>query len=213
MANKYLWLLDNGHGGIIDNEYQTPGKRSPVWDDGTQLFEGEFNRAVVNRIIEHCENANIKTFNLVDSNEDVSLNTRTERANNIYRKELQEDDGHLCIYLSVHANGFHKESANGWSVYTTEGETKSDKIATVFFDEMKKLFPDRRFRKEMKDNDVDIEKNFVVLRKTVMPAIITENFFMTNFEECQILLSEDGRDKIALAHFNAIKYVEENLLL
>ena len=37
-------LLDNGHGGIINGEYQTPGKRSPVWADGSQLFEGEFNR-------------------------------------------------------------------------------------------------------------------------------------------------------------------------
>ena len=47
----YVWILDNGHGGIIDGEYQTPGKRSPKWEDGTQLFEGEFNRAVVKRII------------------------------------------------------------------------------------------------------------------------------------------------------------------
>ena len=41
--SNYLWILDNGHGGMIDGVYQTPGKRSPVWPDGTQLFEGEFN--------------------------------------------------------------------------------------------------------------------------------------------------------------------------
>lgn len=28
-----LVVLDNGHGN------NTPGKRSPVWDDGTQLYE------------------------------------------------------------------------------------------------------------------------------------------------------------------------------
>lgn len=32
-------LIDNGHGRA------TAGKRSPVWPDGKQLFEYEFNRA------------------------------------------------------------------------------------------------------------------------------------------------------------------------
>lgn len=37
-------ILDAGHG------YNTKGKRSPVWSDGSQLFEWEFNRDVVKRI-------------------------------------------------------------------------------------------------------------------------------------------------------------------
>ena len=37
-------ILDNGHG------QETPGKRSPVWSDGKQLFEWEFNRDIVRRI-------------------------------------------------------------------------------------------------------------------------------------------------------------------
>ncbi|MEF1204613.1 hypothetical protein [Photobacterium damselae] len=45
-----LFILDAGHGGIINGQYQTEGKRSPIWDDGSQLFEGEFNRAVVKGI-------------------------------------------------------------------------------------------------------------------------------------------------------------------
>ena len=73
---------------------------------------------------------------------------------------------------------------------------------------MNKVFPTRRFRSDYSDNDPDKEKNFFVLRKTVMPAVLTENFFMTNREEVDILLSEDGRDKIALGHMNAIKRIE-----
>ena len=41
---KPLIILDNGHGK------ETKGKRSPKWDDGTQLFEWEFNRAIVDGI-------------------------------------------------------------------------------------------------------------------------------------------------------------------
>ena len=69
--SHYLWIFDNGHGGIIDGVYQTAGKRSPKWGDGTQLFEGEFNRSIVNRLVKLCKAKNIEYVNLVDTNEDV----------------------------------------------------------------------------------------------------------------------------------------------
>ena len=42
--SKPIIILDNGHG------METPGKRSPIWSDRTQLLEYEFNRDVVRRI-------------------------------------------------------------------------------------------------------------------------------------------------------------------
>ena len=83
--SNYLWIFDNGHGGIIDGVYQTPGKRSPVWPDGTQLFEGEFNRAIVDRLVKMCAEAGIECVNLVDTQEDVPLSERTNKANDIYK--------------------------------------------------------------------------------------------------------------------------------
>ena len=71
--SNYLWILDNGHGGIIDGEYQTAGKRSPIWEDGSQLFEGEFNRAIVDRLMHLCAYAGIECVNLVDTQEDMPL--------------------------------------------------------------------------------------------------------------------------------------------
>jgi len=41
-----------------------------------------------------------------------------------------------------------------------------------------------------------------------MPAILSENFFMTNREECKLLLSEEGRDRIAKIHFDMIQEIE-----
>ena len=197
--SNYLWILDNGHGGIIDGEYQTAGKRSPVWEDGSQLFEGEFNRAIVDRLVKMCV-------------EDISLSKRTEKANDIYRERA--DKGGKCIYVSVHADGFSKESANGWSVYTSEGETKSDIVASVLAEKAQLEFPDEKMRKDTRDGDADKESNFWVLRKTVMPAILSENFFMTNYSNCHnYLLSEKGRDRIAKIHFEMIKEVEEKQLV
>jgi len=209
---EYVWILDNGHGGIIDGEYQTPGKRSPKWEDGTQLFEGEFNRAVVKRIIKLCDEAGIECINLVDTEKDLSLRWRTDKANDIYR-ERQQTDGKKCIYVSVHANGFNKESAHGWSVYTTVGETKSDKIAQILHEKAKVEFPTHKMRMDSRDGDADKEANFWVLRKVVMPSILSENFFMTNREESKLLLSEEGRDRIAKIHFEMIQEVEDKKLV
>ncbi len=210
--SNYLWLFDPGHGGIIDGVYQTAGKRSPLWDDGTQLFEGEFNRAVVKRLIKLCEEAGIECINLVDTEEDISLRSRTDKANDIWRENYNKG-GKPCIYVSVHANGFSQESANGWGVYTSPGETKSDKVAQVLFNKAEIEFPNHKMRKDTRDHDDDKEANFWVLRKTVMPAILSENFFMTNKRESDLLLSEDGRDRIAKIHFQMIEEVESQKLV
>ena len=65
-------------------------------------------------------------------------------------------------------------------------------------------------RRDTRDGDDDKEANFWVLRKVVMPAILSENFFMTNYNESQLLLSEEGRDRIAKIHFQMIQEVEAN---
>ncbi len=210
--SNYLWIFDNGHGGIIDGVYQTSGKRSPKWDDGTQLFEGEFNRAIVKRLMRLCDDAGISCVDLVDTEIDKSLRWRTDNANDIQRKQIQ-NDGKKCVYISIHANGFTKEKANGWGVYTSKGETKSDMIATVLFNKAKKEFPKHKMRIDRSDGDVDKEANFWVLRKSIMSAILSENFFMTNYDESQLLLSEDGRDRIAKIHFEMIQEVEKNKLI
>ena len=210
--SNYLWILDNGHGGIIDGEYQTAGKRSPVWEDGSQLFEGEFNRAIVNRLVKMCAEEGIECINLVDTQEDIPLRKRTDKANDIYRERA--DKGGKCIYVSIHANGFNQEPANGWSVYTSEGETKSDIVASILAKKAEIEFPNEKMRKDTRDGDADKESNFWVLRKTVMPAILSENFFMTNKDNCySYLLSEDGRNRIAKIHFEMIKEVEEKQLV
>ena len=81
-------LLDNGHG------YDTPGKRSPIWPDGSQLFEWEFNRDIVSRIEILLKKAGISCVRLVPEKEDISLSERSKRANTIAK---QSD----CLSLSM----------------------------------------------------------------------------------------------------------------
>ena len=73
---------------------------------------------------------------------------------------------------------------------------------------MQHEFPDHKLRKDMSDSDLDKEAAFYVLRKTKMPAILSENFFMTNRKECELLLTDEFRQRIANCHFKMIKKVE-----
>lgn len=190
-------ILDNGHGK------ETQGKRSPKWPDGTQLFEYEFNRDIVNRIAEQLDDAGIKYEILVPEEKDVSLSERVKRANKIWKNTRKK-----CFGISVHANA---GGGTGWEVWTSIGTTKSDEIATYFWNEMKLQFPSQKMRLDTSDGDVDKESNFYILKNTSCPFILTENFFMDTKKDCDLIMSNTGRQKIANAHVNAIKKVLINL--
>ena len=192
---KPIVLLDNGHGK------ETAGKRSPVWSDGSQLFEWEFNRDIVRRIAEKLEADGIPYRVLVPEETDISLTERARRANEI----AKENNGKAYV-LSIHANA---GGGTGWEGYTSPGQTPSDAIATVFFEEAGREFvPDGwRMRSDYSDGDPDKEANFAILTKTTCPAILTENFFMDTEKDCRFIMSEDGRERIANMHVVAIKRV------
>ncbi len=118
-------ILDNGHGGMLNGKYQTKGKRSPKWSDGTQLFEGVWNREIVYKLSRLLDWADISFEILVPEESDISLGERIKRVNNIYKKRKDS------ILISIHANGFSNESANGFEIFTSRGETKSDKYAKI----------------------------------------------------------------------------------
>ena len=186
-------ILDAGHG------YETPGKRSPKWPDGTQLFEWEFNRDIVKRIAKQLEQSGIKYHILVPEDKDISLQERVKRANKIY-----SDTKKKCFGISVHANA---GGGTGWEVWTSIGKTKSDDIATILWEEMKTEFPSKKMRLDTSDGDVDKESNFYILKNTKCPFCLTENFFMDYYPDCQLIMSQSGRQKIANAHVRAIKKI------
>jgi len=197
MASKYLWLLDPGHGA------ETPGKRSPVWPDGRQLLEYEFNRDIVDRVMKYCNAHDIDHVNLVPEQSDVPLKTRVRRANQYHHRKK-------CIFLSFHANG---GGGTGWEAWTHKGESLSDKVASIFYSCAQNTFPGLRMRKDMTDGDADKEsERLYVLKKTWMPAVILEHAFMDTLKpDCELMLSPKGRARFAWADFMAIRNVEQYL--
>lgn len=186
---KYI-MLDNGHG------FDTPGKRSPKWPDGQQLFEWEFNRSLAEKIERRLKVAGIPCVRIVPESMDIPLSVRCQRANDIYRKHPE------AILISIHANA---GGGSGFEIFTSPGVTKSDAIATRLIEQLERDFPSIKMRKDMEDGDPDKEANFYILRRTDCPAILAENLFMDNEKDCRLLLSDEFRNRLADSYVSFIK--------
>lgn len=198
-------LLDCGHAE------KTCGKRKQR-DDGSYYFEYISNREIGRIVANKLENLGIK-YHFVENLDDPNDKGLTARANtaNEYCAKYGKNN---CIFISLHSNACGngdewKDSARGWSIYTTKGKTKSDEYATIFFEEAEKIFPqyDMTLRKDMSDGDPDYEENFTVIYKTLCPAVLVEAFFYTSHKDLAFLDSEIGKNACADVIVNGIKRI------
>lgn len=197
--SRTLVILDAGHG------INTPGKRSPIWSDGTQLFEWEFNRNIVSKISRYLTASLISNIRLVQTDNDIPLKDRAILANKLY-EQYKED--YFVYLVSVHGNAFDNPSVSGVEAFSTVDTDVSDKIADIHLDHLIvdlgwKLRPQSSVKK---GKDV----NFYILNSTDFPSILTESGFYTNPEECKKMLDPFWRNRIAMAHLKAMVEIEFN---
>ena len=191
-------LIDPGHG--ID----TPGKRSP---DGLFL-EYLWNRQVADLLLERLVSMGIDASLVVTETNDVTLRNRVNRVNTICNKVGASNVLLVSIHANAAGNGSSWQNAKGWSCYTSKGKTKSDQVAECLYDAFEEEFPERKIRKDLSDGDRDWEDNFFVLEKSRCPAVLLENFFYDNKEECAWMLQDETKRRIASAAAKGIaKYV------
>lgn len=185
-------ILDNGHG------CNTPGKRSPIWSDGSQLLEWEFNRDIVRRTAVLLRMENVRPLILVPELRDIPLAERIARVNRL--PGLKES-----LLVSIHGNA---GGGTGWEIFTSPGETRSDAAASVFFSQAKELLGNTfRLRSDTTDGDPDKEADFGIIVHTHCPAVLTENLFMDTESDCRFMMSSSGRQLLAMIHANAILHL------
>ncbi|WP_059105549.1 N-acetylmuramoyl-L-alanine amidase [Shouchella shacheensis] len=111
----------------------------------------------------------------------MSLEERAERANR------WEGD----LFVSIHANGFSDASAKGietfYSVGSREGERLASRIQNQLISETANV------------NRGVFEADFVVLRNTLMPAVLVETGFVSNESDATLLKSDEYREQVATA--------------
>lgn len=212
-ASKVLYvLLDNGHGN------NTLGKRSPKFENGTQLFEYAYCRKVVdalyNKLKQYPEFCPIK---ITPEITDISLGTRVNRINSYCKKYGASN----CIMISVHLNAAGQGqwmTARGWSTWTTRGQNASDKLANCLYEgadmiinankDLLNTFKGKNqkpIREDKSDGDRDWEANFQIIRGSNCPATLSENFFMDNKQDATYLMSNKGFEDVVNIHLEGIK--------
>ena len=187
-------LIDNGHGN------NTLGKRSP---DG-KFREYAYNREIAKHIVADLIDRGHDAELIVPEDNDISLEERVRRVNKI----CLASDPSCVILVSIHVNaagnGSKWTNSTGWSVYTCKGQTSSDKLAECLCEAAIKNFPGRRIRTDYSDNDPDWEENFYILRHSLCPAVLTENFFMDNKSDLEYLQSKAGKQAVVDTHIEGI---------
>lgn len=193
-------LIDNGHGE------NTPGKRSP---NGV-LREYAYAREIADCIVRELNKRGYDAERIVRENVDVPLAERARRVNEVCGQLGASNVLLLSVHCNAAGNGLEWMKARGWSVYTSKGKTKSDKLSDCLYAVAESEFIGQKIRKDMSDGDPDWEENFYILQKTKCPAVLTENFFQDNEEDVAFLLSHEGKRQIVKVHVEGIiKYIEE----
>ena len=192
---KVVIALDNGHG------INTAGKCSP---DG-KFQEWVFSREIVRDIYNELRAKGYDVIIIVPEDTDMPLSTRASRVNALCAKHGKGN----VLFVSIHVNAAPPvdgkwHNARGWCIYTSKGQTTSDKLATYIYNEAVKNFVGQTIRKDMSDGDTDWEANFAVLRNTQCPAVLSENFFQDNKEDVAYITSAVGRKAIVKTHVDGI---------
>lgn len=173
-----VFIINQGH---APNGNPDPGACNTV----TGLRESDVTFDLGNRVAAYLEAAGIS----VQTIQSDSLTEICEVSNNAGA------DG----FVSLHCNSCDNDSAEGFEVYTTPGETAADSLATAIFNQVQATFPDMTYRTDSADDDPDKEANFFVLKNTDAPAVLIECGFISNMQEQANMQDPEWLDKMAAA--------------
>jgi len=196
----YMWCLDAGHGRL------TTGRRSPLFEDGSRLYEYEQNRAIVSLVIKQLKQYGISYFEVMPE-VDVgdALEKRVERVNKLTTSKTK-------LLVSVHGNFGIADNSDSWGRFTTDkgietwfknGSRDGQRLAQVF---QKHLVTETGLRNRDLKSKPDSE--FYILRKPDCVAILAECGFLNNKEEAALLRTDAMRQRIANGLVKAILEVE-----
>jgi N-acetylmuramoyl-L-alanine amidase len=104
-----------------------------------------------------------------------------------------------ALVLSLHNNaagmGDKWMNARGWSLWTTKGNTKSDKYSDQLYALLRQEFKDLPFRTDFSDGDADYEAQFAVLTSK-HPSIMLEWMFQDNREDSEIIWDQKINERL-----------------
>lgn len=103
------------------------------------------------------------------------------------------------LFLSIHMNGFTSSTAKGTETWYAKGSQKGEYFAELVNTQLTQPFANYTFTNRGAKVD---ERGLLVLRSTIMPAVLTEIGFISNPDEAKFI--KVNKTNIAERLYNAI---------
>lgn len=159
-------VIDPGHGGENDNG----AVYGFIEEDDTNLSISYLLRCELQK----------QGYSVVMTREKDKEYSLTDRV--VFANEMGAD-----LFVSVHCDAFHQATASGMTVHVFPNCLRASKnIANSISNALNSRFPDHRNRGIK-------ESNFLVLRKTLMPAVLIECEFLSNFKTRRFLKEPENQ--------------------
>lgn len=197
---KLIIYLDAGHGGIdaADRYTTAPSKMfahaSGDFHKGSTFYEGVSNRVFAALVTDALEAQGFIVIPCFDAVADTSLTSRTTIANRHLNRAYKQDKNIAGLFISLHSDA-HNGTARGFTCYSAEN-ARTSALASAAISEALKSTLVRSFSVTARTPK---QKNFSVLRNTVMPAVLVENLFFDNLQDATLLMRADYQKAFALA--------------
>lgn len=185
--------IDNGHGIGCPNG--SPDKR---------LKEYSWTRIIASEVASQLLSLGYDVSLITPEKEDISINTRVSRVNKLCHIYGAQNVLVVSIHADAKGNGKNwKNDAKGWSALVADtASANSRKLANCLFAEAEKA--GRTMRRPKPSQNYWERDNVGILNRTLCPAVLTESGFMTNKEECDWLLSDEGIKTCVKVHVDGI---------
>lgn len=170
--------------------------------------------AIQNGVVEKNVNLAVsnKLFALLEADKDIKVySTRSDDTFLTLQERAKMADEVADLFISIHSNSMDNKNISGVQIFypnpADERGSISKNIASILMNTVTSAtgLSNRPAQQSM-------GYEFVVLKKSNVPACLVEMGFLTNWSDAQKLSSEEGQNQIAQGLYNGIKRTFEEIL-
>lgn len=193
----YTIVIDAGHGG------RDAGASAD--DDGTK--EKDLNLAVAKKLAALMKTANVNV--IMTRDEDIELadpSSKHKKLDDLNARLAIATENKNSVFVSIHMNKFPVSKYSGLQVYYSENNAASHTLADVIQENASENLNADNNRKTKPAGD-----SIYLLSNLEIPAVLVECGFLSNYEEKELLKTEEYQTKLAMNIYTSIlEYISED---
>lgn len=161
------------------------------------IKESDLNLQIAEKLKVKLENENFKVVMTRENENNVAdLAVQNSSIREIKTADLNNrvkiaNESNATLLVSIHMNKFQDSKYRGWQTFYSQSSEKGKKLAESIQESIKGNVQIENNRTALKIDGIKI------IDKSVIPAVIIECGFLSNYEECELLQDDGYQDKLA----------------